>query len=51
MVSSPPNNPGALAEELSETRSTVLLTFDQDMPNQAARNAPTVSVHVLTLYR
>lgn len=39
----------ALAEELSQTRPTVLLTFDQDMPNQAARNAPTVNIQVLTI--
>ena len=38
----------ALAEELSQTRPTVLLTFDQDMRNQATRNAPTVTVQVLT---
>jgi predicted nucleic acid-binding protein len=37
----------ALAEELSHTRSTVLLTFDRDMPNQAARNAPGVVIQVL----
>lgn len=39
----------ALAEELAQTRPTVLLTFDQDMPNQAAQNAPTVTVQVLTI--
>jgi len=39
----------ALAEELSQTRSTVLLTFDQGMTNQAARNAPTVVIQVLTV--
>ncbi len=38
----------ALAEELSLTYSTRLLTFDRGLPNQAARNAPTVSVHLLT---
>lgn len=38
----------ALAEELTKTRPTVLLTFDQSMPNQAARNAPSVTVQVLT---
>ena len=38
----------ALAEELSQTRQTVLLTFDQATPNQAARNAPTVTIQVLT---
>ena len=39
----------ALAEELTQTRPTVLLTFDQGFPNQAAKNAPTVTVQVLTL--
>lgn len=38
----------ALAEELSQTRPTYLLTFDRDLPKQAARNAPTVNVHLLT---
>ena len=38
----------ALAEELSQTHTTRLLTFDQGLPNQAARNAPLVSVHLLT---
>ncbi len=38
----------ALAEELSATRPTVLLTFDEDMVKQAARNAPTVTVELLT---
>lgn len=38
----------ALAEELSQTYATRLLTFDRGIPNQAARNAPTVSVHLLT---
>lgn len=37
----------ALAEELSQTRSTRLLTFDRDLPKQAARNAPDVDVHLL----
>lgn len=37
----------ALAEELTRTRPTVLLTFDQGIPNQTARNAPTVTVQVL----
>jgi predicted nucleic acid-binding protein len=37
----------ALAEELTQTRPTFLLTFDQGVPNQAARNAPTVTVQVL----
>jgi predicted nucleic acid-binding protein len=39
----------SLAEELTRTRPTVLLTFDQGVPNQAAKNAPTVTVHVLTI--
>jgi predicted nucleic acid-binding protein len=39
----------ALAEELTQTRPTVLLTFDQGIPNQAAKNAPTVAVHVLII--
>lgn len=38
----------ALAEELAQRGQTRLLTFDQGLPNQAARNAPTVSVHLLT---
>ncbi len=38
----------ALAEQLSQARSTVLITFDKDLPKQAARNAPTVTVHLLT---
>jgi predicted nucleic acid-binding protein len=38
----------ALAEELSQTYTTRLLTFDQDLPKQAAQNAPTVNVHLLT---
>ena len=38
----------ALAEELSQIYPTRLLTFDRGLPNQAARNAPTVSVHLLT---
>lgn len=37
----------ALAEELSQTYTARLLTFDQDLPKQAARNAPTVTVHLL----
>ena len=39
----------ALAEELSQTRPTVILTFDQDLRNQAMRNAATVTVQVLTI--
>ncbi len=38
----------ALAEQLGQTYVTHLLTFDQDMSKQAARNAPAVSVHLLT---
>ena len=37
----------ALAEELAQTRPAVLLTFDPGIPNQAAKNAPTVTVQVL----
>jgi predicted nucleic acid-binding protein len=39
----------ALAEELSQSRPTVLLTFDEAMPNQARQNAPTVTVQLLTI--
>jgi predicted nucleic acid-binding protein len=39
----------ALAEELSKSRPTVLLTFDEAMPNQAKQNAPTVTVQLLTI--
>jgi len=38
----------ALAEELSQTYTTRLFTFDKDLPKQAARNAPGVNVHLLT---
>ena len=38
----------ALAEELSLTRPTTLLTFDKELPAQAARNASTVLVELLT---
>lgn len=38
----------ALAEELTATRTTELLTFDAELPRQAKRNAPSVSVRVLT---
>ena len=38
----------ALAEELNASRPTVLLTFDEDMAKQAARNAPSVMVELLT---
>ena len=37
----------ALAEELTQTGPTELLTFDGDLPRQAARNAPTVKVRLL----
>jgi predicted nucleic acid-binding protein len=37
----------ALAEELTAIGPTELLTFDQGCPNQAAANAPTVTVKVL----
>lgn len=38
----------ALAEELAASYADVrLLTFDADLPKQAARNAPTVTVHLL----
>ncbi|MEO7719406.1 MAG: type II toxin-antitoxin system VapC family toxin [Capsulimonas sp.] len=37
----------ALAEELSQSMPTVLLTFDQDLPKQAAKNAPNVNVKLL----
>ena len=38
----------ALAEELSQTYTTRLLTFDRRLPNQASRHAPSVSVHLLS---
>ncbi len=38
----------ALAEELSRVCPARLLTFDRDLVKQAARNAPTVNVHLLT---
>lgn len=37
----------ALAEDLAKTRTVELLTFDKGMTNQAAKNAPTVTVKVL----
>lgn len=37
----------ALAEELARQGPTNLLTFDQDLENQAKQNAPTVSVHLI----
>ena len=39
----------ALAEILAQTMPTVILTFDQNMQNQITRNAPTVTVQVLTI--
>lgn len=39
----------ALAEQLSQMQTTRLLTFDKDLPNQVARNAPGVNVHLLTI--
>ena len=38
----------ALAEQLTQTRPTVLLTFDKGLARQAANNAPTVTVRLLT---
>jgi predicted nucleic acid-binding protein len=37
----------ALAEDLAKTRTVELLTFDKGMINQAAKNAPTVTIKVL----
>lgn len=37
----------ALAEELSQTRPTVLLTYDEDMSKQATKNVPSVTVQLL----
>ena len=37
----------ALAEELSQFVPTELLTFDEDLPKQAAKNAPAVKVNLL----
>jgi len=37
----------ALAEELSQSVPTELLTFDEDLPKQAAKNAPAVKVNLL----
>ena len=39
----------ALAEALSTSRPTVLLTFDEDMAKQATNLAPTVRVDLLTI--
>lgn len=38
----------ALAEELTASRTAEILTFDTELPKQASKNAPTVSVRVLT---
>ena len=37
----------ALAEELAKTNNVELLTFDQGLEKQAAKNAPTVKVRLL----
>ena len=37
----------ALAEQLSQTRTALLLTLDEGMQKQAARNAPSVTVQVI----
>ena len=37
----------ALAEELTQTRPTVLLTFDKELQKQANKQAPSVVVQVL----
>ena len=37
----------ALAEELALVGPALILTLDGGMPNQAARNAPTVNIHLL----
>ncbi|MCW5959015.1 MAG: type II toxin-antitoxin system VapC family toxin [Pyrinomonadaceae bacterium] len=39
----------ALAEELTKTRATELLTFDIGFVNQSAKNAPTVRVNLLAI--
>ena len=39
----------ALAEELTKTRTTEILTFDKGFVNQAAKNAPTVKVNLLII--
>lgn len=38
----------ALAEDLAKTRTVELFTLDKGMKNQAAKNAPTVTVRVLS---
>lgn len=37
----------ALAEDLAKNRTVEVLTFDKGMINQAAKNAPTVTVRIL----
>lgn len=39
----------ALAEGLTKTRQTEILTFDKGFVNQAAKNAPTVQINLLTI--
>lgn len=39
----------ALAEKLSTTHATEIVTFDKGFINQAAKNAPTVKVNLLTI--
>ncbi len=39
----------ALAEELAQSGVAELLTFDQGLVNQVAKNAPTVKVNLLTI--
>jgi predicted nucleic acid-binding protein len=39
----------ALTEELSQTRVTEILTFDQGMKNQIANCTPTVTLNLLTI--
>jgi predicted nucleic acid-binding protein len=39
----------ALAEELTAIRPTEFLTFDAGVINQAAKNAPTVSINLLPI--
>ena len=38
----------ALAEELTATRATEVLTFDTELSKQARKNAPTVTVRALS---
>jgi hypothetical protein len=38
----------ALAETMTKIGATELVTFDNDMKNQIQKNAPTVTVNVLT---